>query len=147
MTTLSQAANYYVNLFESLKVSLGIDTVFMYDQRLIPGGTCLCIEPDVKNNELANKASAMMLDEEIRLYFFVYAVKATDGNSNRALSDSIASAVESEVFLRPRAGGLAIWVIVNSVESGFIQKNNTPTAANRLTVTLTCRKVLASPLE
>jgi len=117
-------------LIEANMDDLGIEWVFYGDQQKLPGSPVVCVEPDLKTNDL--HAAKRQVEIVLRCQVLVYTSEVTSGEENRRNADLLSESIEAVLHLDPTVGGLCIHSIVDSVTSGYASKAGTLVKADRI---------------
>jgi hypothetical protein len=128
--SMAAAAQYWFDKFDANKLGLGIGVVYYGDQERLASTPALCVEPDMKTNEL--KGATRRIATEIRLYFIIYHAKIQSPQANRREADLLAEAVETFLHDDPRMNETVIHSMVTRIESGYVYKENTLVRATRI---------------
>lgn len=110
--------------------SLGIYQVFYGDQAKLPGSPVVCVEPDVKVNELS--AAQRMLHINLRCQVLVYTSVVTSGEDNRKNADLLSEQIETLLHQDPTVGGNCIHSYVENITSGYATKAGSLVKADKI---------------
>jgi hypothetical protein len=112
-------------------VALGLQDVWYGDQEMVPRTPAVAVEPGSKARVIAGTSRST--ENRLTVYLMVYVAKIQDVQATRKTTDQIAEAIEVHLHNDPTLGGLVIFSMVSSVESGYAIRGGTLMRSARMT--------------
>lgn len=148
--SLVAVTQYWVDKITASRAALGIPVVtdvvnvFYGDQDSVSAVPTICVEPNDKRRTLNGVRRTVETDFSIGILVYYGAI--TDPQFNRKQCDMLAEAIETLVLADATFGAgasqLVIHSMVDSVESGYARKGNTPLRSSRLMVSAKSKNIL-----
>lgn len=125
--------NHLVDLFETRKPVLGLESVWYGDQTLIPKTPALAIEAGPYGRALSGIGGKGRTDNAIRIYGIVYLNRIQDVESLRRETDELAESCMDVMHEDITLGGLVIQGHVTLIEPGYTVRNGAMFRSARIT--------------
>ena len=130
---LSEIITAVKNVYEAAQYNLGLKSVFVGDQELVPNTPCLCIEPQGVDRE--STGLSFQTTNHFSLYLILYHGIIQDSQKNIQECLEFAELVSDELHkdVNKNLGGLLIHGYVTSSKAGIAPRNKNWWYATRMT--------------
>lgn len=132
-TSIVTIAKALESLLNERKGDLGILAVYYGDQDMLATTPVVCVEPNMKENNLRRSGGGKMADPVITTDLLLYHGAVQSTQNNRLEADQFAEAVEAVIHEDFTLGGIIVYGHITLLESGYSRKVGTLYRSTKLT--------------